>query len=405
MRPIHSLSLAALLSLPAAAQDSNTASKVRGTVNERAEEGNARAMSAGDLEDEGEAEEDEEGASAADEGATPISETPEGAAMTTEGGEPAPNAPESYTVQPGDTLWGLSQRFLNNPWYWPKVWSYNPSMDNPNWIRPGATIRFYPGGDGPVVAEEAEAEEIDTEFVDIPLFEEGGVTQALAKMAGMEAAGNRRDFFVPADKVDDAGRILNAPEEKTMLSEYDDAYVKLKKGGAGDVFQIFRPERDVVHPVTGAYLGKIVTLRGEMQVRTVSKDQSLARITRAWDDIGRGDYVAELQTFEEQAVQPQENATNVKGYLVDHAPTSLTAVGSQYVVIVDKGKNDGVQPGNVFTVVRAGDPYTRQYSGMVDEDVGHIMVLEVFDKSAKGLVIDSNRELLPGDRIEMRTKQ
>jgi hypothetical protein len=401
MRPISSLLVAALVSLPAAAQDSNTASKVRGTVNDRAEEGNDRAMSAGDVEDEGAAEEPADEGAATEEQPTEGGDAP--AAATEGGAEPAPNAPESYTVQPGDTLWGLSQRFLNNPWYWPKVWSYNPALDNPNWIRPGSTIRFYPGGDGPVVEQQEEAEEIDTEFVDIPLFEEGGTTKALERMSGLEAAGGRRDFFVPADRVDDAGRILNAPEEKEMLTEYDDAYVKLKKGGAGDTFQIFRPERDVVHPVTGAYLGKIVTLRGEMQVRTVSKDQSLARITIAWDDIARGDYVAQLQTYEDKAVQPQQNTANVKGYLVDHAPSSRSAVGAQYVVIVDKGANDGVKPGNVFTVVRAGDPYTRQYSGMVDEDVGHIMVLECFDKSAKGLVIDSSRELLPGDRIEMRT--
>ena len=28
--------------------------------------------------------------------------------------------PDTYTIKPGDTLWDLSGRFLNNPWYWPK---------------------------------------------------------------------------------------------------------------------------------------------------------------------------------------------------------------------------------------------------------------------------------------------
>src|SRR6185295_1493185 len=32
---------------------------------------------------------------------------------------------EVHTVVKGDTLWDLSQHYLGNPWYWPKVWSYN----------------------------------------------------------------------------------------------------------------------------------------------------------------------------------------------------------------------------------------------------------------------------------------
>jgi hypothetical protein len=388
----------ALFALPTLAQDSNTALGAKAKVNAAAAEEGERAEEAGET-DEGDAA--EEAAPPADEGAD--ERAPAAAAV---GGEAAPNAPESYTVQPGDTLWGLSQRFLNNPWYWPKVWSYNPQLDNPNWIRPGATVRFYPGGGGPVVEETSDQpeEEPDTEFVDIPLFEGDNVKKQLEEMGGIQASGYRREFFVPADKVADAGRILNSPEDKVMLAEYDGTYVKLSKGGAGDVFQVFRAERDVNHPVTGANLGKIVTVRGEMRVDTVSKDESLAHITKSWDEIGRGDYIAELKTFPDEAVQQVANTTNVKGYLVDHAPTSLSLVGSQYIVILDKGNSDGVKQGNVFTVVRAGDPYTKQYTGLVDEDIGHIMVLEVFEKTSKGVILDSTAELVPGDRIEMRTK-
>ena len=27
-----------------------------------------------------------------------------------------------HTVEKGDTLWDLSQKYLGSPWYWPKVW-------------------------------------------------------------------------------------------------------------------------------------------------------------------------------------------------------------------------------------------------------------------------------------------
>ena len=60
-----------------------------------------------------------------------------------------PGTPEEYTIQKGDTLWDLSQKFLNSPWYWPKIWSQNPSIENPHWIYPGNKLKLVPGQGGP----------------------------------------------------------------------------------------------------------------------------------------------------------------------------------------------------------------------------------------------------------------
>ncbi len=63
---------------------------------------------------------------------------------------------EVHSVVKGDTLWDLSQRYLGSPWYWPKVWSFNPEIANPHWIYPGNQVRFYRSGDeGPSRVEVA----------------------------------------------------------------------------------------------------------------------------------------------------------------------------------------------------------------------------------------------------------
>ena len=44
--------------------------------------------------------------------------------------------PTVYVIQKGDTLWGLSDRFLKDPYYWPNLWARNPPITNPHYIYP-----------------------------------------------------------------------------------------------------------------------------------------------------------------------------------------------------------------------------------------------------------------------------
>ncbi|MEZ4846315.1 MAG: LysM peptidoglycan-binding domain-containing protein [Bdellovibrionota bacterium] len=74
----------------------------------------------------------------------------------------APDAPEAedvaprtfntaenqiYMIRQGDTMWDICKITLDNPWYWPKLWSLNQYILNPNLIYPGNRLVFSPATD------------------------------------------------------------------------------------------------------------------------------------------------------------------------------------------------------------------------------------------------------------------
>jgi hypothetical protein len=46
----------------------------------------------------------------------------------------------AYIVKKGDTLWDLSDEFLQDPFLWPDIWHNNPHIQNPHLIYPGDSL-------------------------------------------------------------------------------------------------------------------------------------------------------------------------------------------------------------------------------------------------------------------------
>src|SRR4051812_2486199 len=159
-----------------------------------------------------------------------------------------------HTVEKGDTLWDLSQKFLGSPWYWPKVWSYNPEIANPHWIYPGNQVRFIPTGEEvPTQVEVGNGPEDDVEQPQ--LVDDSDRVQVSGKIGYVPKGGTvRLEGFVTSKEVEEAGVISGSFSEAQMLSFPDKFYVTYSKGGAvkmGESYVVYRTAKQISHPVTG----------------------------------------------------------------------------------------------------------------------------------------------------------
>lgn len=350
--------------------------------------------------------------------------------------KPAPRSSldDAYTVKPGDTLWDLSGRFLNNPWYWPKVWSYNPEITNPHFIYPGNVIRFYPSAQeapgrvepidvaraAPAPADDLEPprELEDLSRADMKKPQEIGEGDEVAvvgpyKVGYVAPKGlfARRDSFVTPRELAESGTLTAAFDEKQLLTVEDRAYARFATAAPvkrGESYVIYRTERPVRHPETGELFGWQSVIIGQAKVVAVDDKAVTLHIAQAYEPIERGALLAPFTQRIVKAVERRPNQRELAGVIVASQQQLVSEIGEHHMVFIDKGRQDGVEEGNVFTVVRSGDPYGHDANkplrdpAFPKEDVGTLVVVDAQQTSSSALVLRSLRELYVGDRVEMR---
>jgi hypothetical protein len=225
----------------------------------------------------------------------------------------------------------------------------------------------------------------------------------------------RRDSFVTPSQLEASGSIVAAFEEKLMLTTTDRAYARFKgtpPSKLGETYLIYETLRAIKHPVSGALVGYQTRILGSGVV--VAKDDKAVTLVIAHSlaPIERGALLSPWVEKEFRPVKPRAANRDVDGRIVGTRMEVLTQIAEQNVVFIDKGKADGVEEGNVFKVMRSGDPYglpltkeqlsTANDPSLPAEVMGELMIIDVKETTATALVMKSRRELLIGDEVKMR---
>jgi hypothetical protein len=324
---------------------------------------------------------------------------------------------EVYTVREGDTLWDICKRRFGDSYVWPRVWSYNPKITNPNWIYPGDVIWLTP-----MPAKDAMAVELPEE----PVQQQ----QVRARMPNGVLIRNQG--FIDKEGLKRAGVLVGAHRPLKLLGQYDEAYVEFKeededkKGKkknkkknkekeqmeihVGDKFSVFK----IVGSVKGGIddpkseLGKLVEIIGEVRVTQFNKENRIARvlIEEAAKEIYRG-YRVGVVDKPFKLVPPATNDKDIEGRIVAILAPHRQAADQQ-IVFVDRGTEHGVREGNRFFAVEVRDRW-RASRGEEDDREGYptevlaeIRVVEARPQTSTCVITSSICELKVGQKLEMR---
>lgn len=307
-----------------------------------------------------------------------------------------PAAPRTYTVQKGDTLWGIARKFLNTPWYWAEVWDKNQSIQNPHLIYPGDVLRldYVQGGD---------------KLVPRIRLDRRGSGEPISSLIP----------FMAWPRVLDEATIKNAPyilasqDNHHLISEGETIYVRnLRNAAEGTRYAIFHPNKALKDPQTGATLGYEVTYGGYSRVERVG-DPSTATIRDAKREIRVGD----------RLFSPMDETSGLNAPI--HAPDfkvradiislyDAEAISGNYMIAtINKGLGDNIQVGHTLGIYAKGktvtDPYLRQQtrSGtrlpvqtlLPPEKAANLVIYKVTDKVSYGLIVDATHEVKNGYRV------
>ena len=312
-----------------------------------------------------------------------------------------PDHPDTYVVKKGDTLWDISNIFLQSPWKWPQLWHVNPQIENPNLIYPGDVLNLvYVDGKPQLVLNRGAGGDVKLE----PQIRSSPISQAIPAIP-LEAinAFLNRGRIVAQGVLDDAPHVLIGKEGHIVTGAGDEIYGRGEFDGVSSSYGVFRKGRTFVDPDTGEVLGVQAVDIGTAKLLAKDKDVATLSLNRSTQEVRRGDRLLPEEEHEIRAnFFPSAPKQDIKGSIIA-VEGGVTQIGSMSIVVINKGKREDIETGNLLAIYKSGEVVRDTLDNDVvktpDFRAGLLMVFRVFDKVSYGLVLRAERPLKVDDHI------
>jgi len=365
--------------------------------------------------------------------------------------------PATHVVAPGETLWSIAVLYYSDPLLWPEIYRLNTALiDDPHWIYPGEelslaagvsvaqappestavapptpgdTVHAQPSPDTVAVLPPDTSLVVDTTVAEAPppppeptesyttIFDRRRnatqeVRDVLRAYTNQPYRPLRRGEFYAAGFLTEGeklpyGRVLGNTSipaiprltDRSSATTFDQISIQPPRGASyhvGDSLLIVRVDRDI------AGWGGVVVPTGVARITELQRRQVLADVVLQFARIHDGHLALPLEPFKDPgAVRPTTVEEGLEGTVIAERDIHVLA-GPQQIVFINRGREEGVTPGDVFVAFRPASGVPGSSSEQVQI---WLEVVHTRDHSASGLILNiEHPNLVPGMPVRLVRK-
>jgi len=350
-----------------------------------------------------------------------------------------PDAPDRYTVVPGDTLWGISQRYTDSPWRWPELWNLNrEAIRNPHLIYPGYVIVLDRERGQLTIGTGTERAPGTT-----PSPDSGAApttpttppsTSTASGAAGTVKIGPRiraeslarqeipsippsaiepflsRPLVIEPDGLEKGPTIIGTQSDRVLLATGNAAYVRGIGKSKDDIWYVYRKGNPLVDPDTNQTLAYEAVYLGTAQL-TRPGEPATVTLTDTVLEVGAGDKLVAAGRPQPVNYAPRAPGSQIKGRVIAiyGGVGKVGEAGPQQVISINRGKANGVEVGHVLALYSLGGSVRDTSKGqndasariqLPDERAGLAFVFRVFDRVSYALIMQATKPVAPLDVVQ-----
>lgn len=326
--------------------------------------------------------------------------------------------PTQYTVVKGDTLWGISAKFLKSPWEWPKVWRHNGHIKNPHLIYPGDVISLcYIDGNPMLCVDNADSngDSIDSvtsnQRMLYPHMRAEDTKVAIAMIPIEDIMPYLNSPKVVNDKdLEEAPYIVDFAGEHLVAGAGSEIFVRSILKPDHLAYTTYRPGKTYIDPETNEILGYEANYIADNVILNLG-DPATLLITNTKREVRRGDRL--MPTSEQNAELnffPVPPVELIQGSIIS-VLNGVLNIGQYDIIVLSKGEIDGLKAGHILSIMQKGklisDPFHKNKNELVklpDQEAGIALVFRTFERVSYALVMHASRNIRVLDRVQTPEK-